>query len=110
MLGLGLGGGVLAIAALGIMILVLVWLAERVLHFIGLRTGWRPLDPRNLGASIVALTAAIHLGNFAVDWIEASLRGGYGPGLGFPSSILIGAVSIGVGIAAIRWHRRQKQR
>lgn len=108
---LGMGGMLIAIAALAVWILILVWLAQRVLRFIGLRTGWAPLDVRNMLAAVVLLTGAIHLGNYLLDVLEASMRGGSsGSTLGFPGAFLIGSVAIGVGIAAIRWHRQQKDK
>ena len=105
-------GPVMAIGALigvVIWIAIMVWLAERIMRFIGLRTGWKPLDLRNILATIIVLVGAIHLGNFAVDWIDRSLRGLDGPFLRFPSAFLIGGVAISVGIAAIRWNRRHRK-
>lgn len=93
-----------------IWIAIMVWLAERIMRFIGLRTGWKPLDPRNMLATAVLLVGAIHLGNYAVDWIDRLSRGLDGPFLRFPSAFLIGGVAIGVGIAAIRWNRRHRKR
>lgn len=111
MWGIGPMGPAMAIGgliALVIWIVILVWLAARVLRFIGLKTGWPPLDPRNLAASTVFLGGAIHLGNYVLDLVEASMRGVEMPNLGVPSAFLIGSVAIGVGIAAIRWHRKQR--
>ena len=105
-------GPVMAIGALigvVIWIAIMVWLAERIMRFIGLRTGWKPLDLRNILATIIVLVGAIHLGNFVVDWIDRSLRGLDGPFLRFPSAFLIGGVAISVGIAAIRWNRRHRK-
>ncbi len=111
MLGLGLGGSLLAVAALVIWIIILVWLAERIMHFIGVKTGWRPLDLRTLLTVTLLLGGAIHFGNYAVDWIEASLsEGSVAPRLTVPSAFLIGSVAISVGIAGIRWHRKQKRK
>ncbi|GAA4642859.1 hypothetical protein GCM10023115_08190 [Pontixanthobacter gangjinensis] len=108
--GLGFGGLLIAIVALAVWILVLVWLAQRVLRFIGLRSGWAPLDGKNMLAAAVLLTGAIHLGNYLLDVLEASMRGSAGAvELSFPGAFLIGSVAIGVGIAAIRWHRQQKR-
>ena len=106
--GLGLGGALIGALALIVWIVVLVWLAERVLRFIGLRTGWPPLDARNIASTILLLSAAIHLGNYAIDLIETALRDLPAPGFPIPSAFLIGSVAIGTGIAAIRWNRRQK--
>ncbi len=106
--GFGLGGSLVAVLALIVWIVVLVWLAERVLRFIGLRTGWPPLDARNIASTILLLGAAIHLGNYAIDLVEAMVRGGVTPAIPIPSAFLIGSVAIGTGIAAIRWHRKQK--
>ncbi len=105
--GFGLGGALIGLAALLVWIVVLVWLAERVLRFIGLRTGWRPLNWRNMTLSVVILAGAIHVGNFLIDWIEATISGTARPFITFPSAFLIGSVAIAVGIAAIRWQRRQ---
>lgn len=111
MLGLGLGGSLLALAALVIWIIILVWLAERIMHFIGVKTGWRPLDLRTLLSVTLLLGCAIHFGNYLVDLIEASLRdGGATPRLTVPSAFLIGSVAISVGVAGIRWHRKQKRK
>ncbi len=107
--GLGLGGALLGAVALIIWIVILVWLSERILRFIGLKTSWGPLDPRNLGVTIILLGGAIHLGNWAVDWVESLVGNVDGPGApGFPSAFLIGSVAIAVGIAGVRWHRKQK--
>ena len=111
MLGLGsmgAGGILVALAALLVWIVVLVWLSERILRFVGLRSGWRPLDPRNVIITFVMLIGAIHFGNYLLDLLERSMRGGdYAVPLAFPSAFLIGSVAIGVGIAAMRWHRKQ---
>lgn len=98
-----------ALIGIVIWIAIMVWLAERIMRFIGLRTGWKPLDLRNILATIIVLVGAIHLGNFVVDWIDRSLRGLDGPFLRFPSAFLIGGVAISVGIAAIRWNRRHRK-
>ena len=98
-----------ALIGVVIWIAIMVWLAERIMRFIGLRTGWKPLDLRNILATIIVLVGAIHLGNFVVDWIDRSLRGLDGPFLRFPSAFLIGGVAISVGIAAIRWNRRHRK-
>lgn len=106
----GLGAGFYLLAAIGLLIwiLILVWLSQRILRFIGVRTGWRPLDWRNLMSAFIALTAAIQLGNFAIDRIEALVSGveNYAS-LHMPGAFLIGSVAIAVGIAAVRWHRKQ---
>ena len=98
-----------ALIGIVIWIAIMVWLAERIMRFMGLRTGWKPLDLRNILATIIVLVGAIHLGNFVVDWIDRSLRGLDGPFLRFPSAFLIGGVAISVGIAAIRWNRRHRK-
>lgn len=106
--GLGLGGALLGLLALLVWIAILVWLSERILQFIGVRTGWRPLDPRNLGLAFLLLTGAIHLGSYAIDRLEVLASGVENNAtLTFPGAFLIGSVAIGVGIAAVRWHRRQ---
>ena len=102
---IGPGMGILALVALIIWLVILVWLAERVLRFVGLRTSWGPLDPRNMLIALTMLVGAIHLGNYAIDLIS-----GNGAALGFPGAFLIGSVAIGVGIAAVRWHRKQTPR
>ncbi|MGB7408926.1 MAG: hypothetical protein WA908_10510 [Pontixanthobacter sp.] len=106
--GLGLGGALIGALALIVWIVVLVWLAERVLRFTGLRTGWPPLDWRNIAVSIIVLGGAIHFGNYAIDIVEAFVRDQSSPSVPIPSAFLIGSVAIGTGIAAIRWHRKQK--
>lgn len=113
MWGIGPLGPVMAIGGLiglVIWIAIMVWLSERIMRFIGLRTGWRPLDLRNMLATTALMVGAIHLGNYAVDWMERSLRGLDGPFLRFPSAFLIAGVAISVGIAAIRWNRRHRRR
>lgn len=105
---IGPGGILIAIIALLIWIIILVWLSQRVLRFVGLRTGWRPLDPRNLAVTVLLLVGAIHLGNYLLDLLERAMRGAdYTVHLVFPSAFLIGSVAIGTGIAAVRWHRKQ---
>ncbi|MXO91753.1 hypothetical protein [Pontixanthobacter aquaemixtae] len=106
--GIGPGVALLAVAALLVWIVLLVWLAQRILRFIGLRTGWGPLDPRNIGVTFVLLAGAIHLGNYALDWLGGSGVASQDGAVSFPTAFLIGSVAIGVGIAAIRWHRQQK--
>jgi len=107
--GLGLGGTLFAAIALIVWIIILVWLAARVLRFVGLKTSWGPLDPRNLGLTVTLLGGAIHLGNWAVDWAESLVGDIPGPGTpGIPSAFLIGSVAIATGIAGARWHRKQK--
>lgn len=109
MFGMGMGGALLALAGLLIWIVLLVWLSERVLRFIGIRTAWGPFDPRNMLAAFVLLTAAIHLGNYGLDMLDSSLSDvSYEVPLTFPSAFLIGSVAIGVGIAAIRHWRKMK--
>lgn len=109
MFGLGMGGAVLALIGLLIWIVLLVWLSERILRFIGIRTAWGPFDPRNMLATFVLLTAAIHLGNYALDLLDSSMREvSYDVPLVFPGAFLIGSVAIGVGIAAIRHWRKMK--
>ncbi|MGB3739736.1 MAG: hypothetical protein WA948_10330 [Pontixanthobacter sp.] len=107
-MGLGLGGALIGALALFVWIVVLVWLAERVLRFIGVRTGWPPLDARNIVSTILLLGGAIHLGNYAIDLVEATIRDIPVPDLPIPSAFLIGSVAIGTGIAAIRWNRKHK--
>lgn len=105
---IGPGGILIAIIALLVWIIILVWLSERVLRFVGMRTGWRPLDPRNLVVTVLLLVGAIHCGNYLLDLLERAMRGAdYAVQLGFPSAFLIGSVAIGSGIAAVRWHRKQ---
>lgn len=105
---IGPGGILLAIIALLIWIIILVWLSERVLRFVGIRSGWRPLDPRNLAVTILLLVGAIHFGNYLLDLLERAMRGAsYSVPLDYPSAFLIGSVAIGAGIAAVRWHRKQ---
>lgn len=106
---MGPGAALIALLALVVWIIILVWLSERILRFVGLRSGWGPLDPRNIVISFVMLTAAIHLGNYLLDVLERMLRGAsYAVPLTVPSAFLIGSVAIGVGIAAVRWQRKQK--
>ncbi|MFZ1742770.1 MAG: hypothetical protein WAT93_07940 [Pontixanthobacter sp.] len=108
--GLGYGFVLAALIGLLIWIVILVWLSERILRFIGIRTGWRPLDWRNLLTAFVLLTGAVHFGNFAIDRIEVLVSGVENHAyLGMPGAFLIGSVAIGVGIAAVRWHRQQKR-
>ena len=107
--GLGLGGSLFAAIALIVWIVILVWLSARVLRFVGLKTSWGPLDPRNLGLAVILLGGAIHLGNWAIDWAESLVGDVPGPGApGYPSAFLIGSVAIAVGIAGVRWNRKQK--
>ena len=109
MFGLGLGGALLALIGLLIWIVLLVWLSERILRFIGIRTAWGPIDPRNMLASFVLLTGAIHLGNYGLDLLDSAMREvGYDVPLAFPGTFLIGSVAIGVGIAGVRCWRRLK--
>ncbi|MGB7372746.1 hypothetical protein [Pontixanthobacter sp.] len=106
---MGPGAALLALLALVVWIVILVWLSERILRFVGVRSGWGPLDPRNLAISLVLLTSAIHFGNYLLDLLERALRGAsYAVPLTVPSAFLIGSVAIGVGIAAVRWQRRQR--
>lgn len=108
---IGPGGILLAIVALLIWIIILVWLSERVLRFVGMRSGWRPLDLRNLAVTVLLLVGAIHMGNYLLDLLERAMRdGSYVVQLGYPSAFLIGSVAIGTGIAAVRWHRKQNLR
>ncbi|MDN3646524.1 hypothetical protein QWY75_09975 [Pontixanthobacter aestiaquae] len=104
------GGLLLLLLGLLIWIVLLVWLSERILRFIGLRTAWGPLDPRNMIGAFLLLTGAIHLGNYGLDLIEQSMSDGANTAsLTFPSAFLIGSVAIGVGIAAVRHWQRQKK-
>ncbi|MDZ4307694.1 hypothetical protein [Allopontixanthobacter sp.] len=101
-------GALLALVALAIWILVMVWVAARIQAFVTRRTGWPGLDWRNLGSTFLLLVAAIHLGNFAIDLVDRWSRGGNYPlEPGFPGSFLIGSVALGVGIAAVRARRRK---
>ena len=108
---IGPGGALLAVLMLIVWIVILIWLSERVLRFLGIRTAWRPLDPRSLVSTFALLTGAIHLGNYALDLLDSAFRTpSYPVSLGFPSAFLIGSVAIGVGIAGVRWHRKQKRK
>ena len=109
MFGLGIGGALLAAIGLIIWIVLLVWLSERILRFIGIRTAWGPLDLRNMLLAFVLLVGAIHFGNYGLDLIDNSMRDAdTGVPLTFPGAFLIGSVAIGVGIAAVRHWRKQK--
>ena len=109
MFGLGIGGALLAAIGLIIWIVLLVWLSERILRFIGIRTAWGPLDPRNMLLTLVLLTGAIHFGNYGLDLIDHAMRDSDARvALTFPGAFLIGSVAIGVGIAAVRHWRKQR--
>ena len=101
-------GALLALIVLAIWIVVLVWVAMRIQSFLTRRTGWRGLDWRNVLSTFLLLTAAIHLGNFALDLIDRWLNdASYPLDVDFPGSFLIGSVAIGVGVAAIRSRRKK---
>ena len=105
--GVGPGTALIVLLAILVWIVVLVWLGARVQTYVGRRTGWGRRSWRSLLASIVLLTAAIHLGNRALDWIERAFAGGdWAVPLGFPSAFLIGSVAIGCGVAWVRGRRR----
>lgn len=105
---MGLVAVILAGAALIVWIVVLVWLSERILRFIGLRTAWGPLDPRNLVTTFLLLGGAIHLANFLLDRLDNAMqRNSASSGLTFPGAFLIASVALAVGIAAVRWRRKQ---
>lgn len=107
--GLGPGGLLIAAAALIVWILILVWLSEKILQFVGKRTAWGPLDPRNMVGSFLLLLGAIHFGNYALDLLESAMGGRSAEAaLTFPNAFLIGSVAIAVGVAAIRWRRKQQ--
>lgn len=105
--GIGPGFALLALAALAVWIVILVWLASWIILRLRNRYGWKLLDWRTILIPFVTLTGAIHLGNYALDRLDQSLGiGRNGAGVGFPSAFLIGSVAIGVGIAIVRGLRR----
>lgn len=104
--GIGPGFALLALAALAVWIVILVWLAGWIIARLRHRNGWDALDWRTVLIPFVSLTAAIHLGNYLLDLVDRAVSGGSGElPLRFPSAFLIGSVAIGVGIAAIRSRR-----
>jgi hypothetical protein len=105
--GMSPGFAVLALAAILVWIVLLVWLSSWIILRLRLRYGWTLLDWRTIVIPFVALTGAIHLGNFALDWIDEAVgTGRHEAPVGFPSAFLIGSVAIGVGIAVVRALRR----
>lgn len=106
--GIGVGGALLGAVALIAWIVILVWLAERILRYIGIRTSWGPLDPRNVLITFALLTGVIHLANYLLDQIDNSMGGSDGGvPLTFPGAFLIGSVAMAVGVAAVRWRWKQ---
>lgn len=104
---IGPGVALLALAALLVWIGLLVWLASWLILRLRGRYGWKLLDWRTIVVPFLVLTGAIHLGNYALDWLnEAFGSGQHEAPVGFPSAFLIGSVAIGVGIAVVRGLRK----
>ena len=105
--GMSPGVALLALAAILVWIGVLVWLASWIILRLRTRYGWGLFDWRTILIPLAGLTAAIHLGNYTLDWLGGSISGdGSGMPVGFPSAFLIGSVAIGVGIAVVRGMRK----
>ena len=91
-----------ALVLLGLGLVVLVILATILRQVFAANFGWGAWDWRTVLASFVILVGAIHFGNYALSLLD----GAETPPAGFPPAFLIGAVAIGVGIAAIRGRGR----
>ena len=100
------GFALLALAAILVWIALIVWLASWIILRLRARYGWKLLDWRTVLIPFAVLTAAIHLGNFALDWLGSEVGGNGGVPVGYPNAFLIGSVAIGVGIAVVRGLRR----